>query len=318
MNRKRLFLAIRIVLAAGLLGGIFLTVKPREIGIAFLQADFRLVLAGAALLPLNVYLREYKWRCLVRLVKPDVTRAETWGSLLGGFALGIVTPGRIGEYGRVMFIKNLSPLKLIGLTVIDKFYNLGCTIAFGLPALLTLPWALNFFQGGLFLPLLGLLFLMDALLLYLALDPRPVRSLIYALQMMAPRQGRIAQLLGGLDRFNHPQARLILVLTLAHYLVFLAQYTFLINGFCRLAVLPSSQAAAAVLFAKSALPIAIGDLGIDQLVSMQFFSEFGVPETAALNASLLLFAFNVLLPALAGIPFISRLQIGANPNGAAS
>ncbi len=313
--KRRILFWIKVVVAAVLLAIIFHIVEPSIIWAALREADFRLVAIGAALMPLNIYLQEIKWRYLVRLVRPGVTTAESLGSLLGGFAFGIVTPGRIGEYGRALFIRNTPPLKLIGLTVIDKFYNLGCTIAFGLPALLTLPWMFDLDIGRWFAPLLILVVVIDFALLYLALDPRPVRSLIYAIQLMIPRGGRIAQLVGGLDRFNTPQARVTLTLTVAHYLVFLAQFFFFVAAFERIDPLSSARAAAAVLFSKSALPIAIGDLGIDQLVSMQFFGEFGVSEAAAVNASLLLFALNVLLPSLAGILFIGRLQLGASDNG---
>jgi uncharacterized membrane protein YbhN (UPF0104 family) len=158
--------------------------------------------------------------------------------------------------------------------------------------------------------MIAVLAAIDGTLLFLALDPRPVRSLIYALQMLFPRRGGIAQIVGGLDRFSQPQARVTLVLTLAHYSVFLTQYYFLISAFAPINLLSSIRSAAAILFTKSALPIAIGDLGLDQLASIQFFGEFGISKVAAFNASILLFALNVLIPALLGILFVGKLQVG--------
>ena len=152
------------------------------------------------------------------------------------------------------------------------------------------------------------MFIVNGILLWAAIDPRPVRSLIYALQMIFPRKDHIAQLLGGLDRFSAPQARKTLVLSLLHYTVFHLQYFFLISGFANIDFISSLRAAAAVLFTKSALPIAIGDLGLDQHISMQFFGEFGVADAAAFNASILMFATNILIPALIGVLFVSRLQ----------
>ena len=286
-------------------------VEPASILTAFRSANLTAVAIGGLLMPLNIFLQEYKWRFLVRLVKPDVKVIETLGSLLVGYAFGIITPGRIGEYSRSLFIRNTPPLKLVGLTVVDKFYNLGCTVAFGFPALLTLPWALGFVHGYQLVTMIAVLAAIDGTLLYLALDPRPVRSLIYALQMLFPRRGGIAQIVGGLDRFSQPQARVTLVLTLAHYSVFLIQYFFLISAFAQINIISSFRSAAAILFTKSALPIAIGDLGLDQLASIQFFGAFNISEVAAFNASILLFAFNVLIPALIGILFVGKLQLGA-------
>jgi uncharacterized membrane protein YbhN (UPF0104 family) len=307
---RRILLWIKIFVAAALLGLMLQFVKPAAIWQALRSARFELVAVGALLMPVNIWLQEYKWRYLVRLVRPAATASETTGSLLGGFAFGIVTPGRLGEYGRALFINDTPPMKLVGLTVIDKFYNLGCTVAFGLPALVTLPFTMKLLPVKFFVPLLALVGVINLFLLFLALDTRPVKSLIYALQLMLPKGNQIAQLVGGLERFGGREARVTLLLTLAHYAVYLAQYYFIINGFCRLGLAVSARGAAAVLFTKSALPISIGDLGLDQLVSVQFFGQFGALPGAAFDASLLLFAFNVLLPALAGVAFMGRLQIG--------
>lgn len=310
--KKKILFGIKILISALLLGIIFLTIDMSNIRNAFLSARLDLLLIGVLLMPLNILFQEYKWRYLLKLVNPQTKFSESLGSLLGGFAFGIVTPGRIGEYGRSLLVKDTPQLKLVGLTVIDKFYNLGCTIAFGLPALLTLPFAHTLIRGYLFYSMILMLLVLNSILLYMALDPRPVRSLIYALQMIFPRKGRIAQLLGGLDRFNAPQARMMLLLTLIHYLIFQVQYFLLITGFANIDIFSSIRGAAAILFVKSALPIAIGDLGLDQWISMGFFNEFGVSNAEALNASLLLFTINVLIPALIGTIFVVRIQFGKN------
>ncbi len=309
MNRT-ILVVIKIFIAAALLGLIMIFIDPGEIWKALKLADFRFVVFGVALMPLNIYLQLIKWRYLVRLVNPNITTGAALGSLLGGFSFGIVTPGRIGEYGRALYIKDTPTLNLIGLTVIDKFYNLGCTIAFGMPALFSLPVIFNFMHGYFFVSILLLIISADFTLLYISLDPRPVRSIIYALQMLFPKRDKIAQLLGGLDRFSSPQARLVLMWTILHYAVFHLQYFLLINGFASIDFFSSARAAASILFVKSVFPVAIGDLGLDQIVSMQFFGEFGVMQAQAFNASILLFASNVLLPSLIGILFIANLQIG--------
>ncbi|MDP8228304.1 MAG: lysylphosphatidylglycerol synthase transmembrane domain-containing protein [Candidatus Electryoneaceae bacterium] len=305
---RRYFLYLKIVAAVALLGVMFYTIRLDAILAALKSARYELLVIGIMLMPVNLGIQAYKWRYLVRLVRPEATTLETVGSLLGGFTFGIVTPGRIGEYSRVLFIHDTPPLKLMGLTIMDKFYNLGCIIAFGLPALLTLPAVSGFFHGHFFIPMLILLVLVDLTLLYFALDPRPVRSLLHALQLTFPRRDKIAQLAGGLDRFGAPQARKTLLLTLLYYCVFLTQYFVLLNGFTSLKLAESIRIGASVLFTKSALPITIGGLGMDQLVSVQFSGQFYVPPEAAFNASMLLFAINVLTPALFGLFFVIRLQ----------
>lgn len=301
---------IKIVIALGLFGIMLYTVKLNSIADAFKSARYEFVILGALLMPLNVGMQVYKWRYLVKLVRPEASFMETLGSVLGGFTFGIVTPGRIGEYSRVLFIRDTPPMKLMGLTVIDKLYNYGCMVGFGLPALLTLPWVFQFFQGHFFIPLMILVVLTDVVLLYFAFDPRPVRSLLHALQLMFPRKNQIKQLAGGLDRFNHPQAKIMLLLTSIYYLIVLLQHYLFLQAFTSLNIIETFRITSAVLLTKFALPITIGGLGMDQLVSVQYAGQFAVPAEAAFNASMVLFAVNMLTPALVGLLFISKMQIG--------
>ncbi|MBM3326085.1 MAG: flippase-like domain-containing protein [Calditrichaeota bacterium] len=309
MSRRKFFY-LKIVIGLALLGLISWMVDPQNILSALADVRVAFVAWAAALMPVNIALQEYKWRYLVRLVKPEVKAGQTLGSLLGGMTFGIVTPGRLGEYGRTLLIPDTPALKLVGLTVIDKFYNLGLTAALGLAALFTLPWAREFLGGGYaYKGTLIAIAALDLTLLYFALDPRPVRSLIYAVQLLLPKGDKVAQIAGGIDRFTSRQAVVVLLVTMLHYAVFLLQYFILLNGFTALNFIFSARGAAATLFLKSSLPIAIGDLGVDQIVAVQFFSQFNVPAEAAFNASLLLFALNVLIPALAGVIFVGRLPL---------
>ncbi|MFN3822098.1 MAG: lysylphosphatidylglycerol synthase transmembrane domain-containing protein, partial [bacterium] len=304
--RGRLF-GLRLVLGLILLGIVFWTIEPAHIWRALRSAHLSHLFWAGAFMPLNLYFQAAKWGYLVRLTSPGERAIRIWGSLLGGFSLGIATPGRIGEYGRAVLLPGTPPLKLVGLTVIDKFYNLGCTLAFGLPALFLLPQVRKVFgEGYLFYATLLFLLLIDLLLLYCALDPRPVKSLLIAAQLLLPKGDRMAQLFGGLDRFFAPQARVTLLWTLAHYGVYLLQYHLLINGMSQLPFYRSAQGAAALLLTKSALPITIGGLGVDQIVAVQFFGQMGVASEEAFNASLLLFGINVVIPALIGLIFLVR------------
>jgi len=301
---------IKVVVALGLFGLMLYSVKIDPIIAAFKSARYELVLLGLLLMPVNIGIQIFKWRYLVRLARPETGFIEAMGSLLGGNTFGIVTPGRIGDYSRVLFIRNTPPLKLMGLTVIDKLYNYGCMIAFGLPALLTLPWVLDFFQGRFVIPLIVLVIITDLALLYFAFDPRPVKSLLHALQLMFPLKNKIKQLVGGLDRFTYPQARVTLTLTTVYYLVVLMQHYLFLQAFTKLGIIDTFRITAAVLLTKFVLPITIGGLGMDQLVSVQYSSQFAVPAEAAFNASMVLFAINILTPALVGLFFIGRMQIG--------
>ena len=69
---------------------------------------------------------------------------------------------------------------------------------------------------------------------------------------------------------------------------------------------------ALVFFAKSAIPqVTLGDLGVREGAAVFFLGAYGVAPAAALDASLALFALNLVLPSLAGVPLLLRLRLQA-------
>ncbi|MEX1054624.1 MAG: hypothetical protein WED81_01245, partial [Rhodothermales bacterium] len=67
---------------------------------------------------------------------------------------------------------------------------------------------------------------------------------------------------------------------------------------------------ALVFFVKLLLPpVTLMDVGIREGAAVFFLGSLGFPEAAALNASLLLFTINLLIPAAAGLPLVMRLRL---------
>jgi len=70
----------------------------------------------------------------------------------------------------------------------------------------------------------------------------------------------------------------------------------------------ASKAAASMFLAKTILPISFSDLGIREGAAVYFFGKIDVSAAAALNASLLLFLFNIAVPAIAGLPILLKTK----------
>jgi uncharacterized membrane protein YbhN (UPF0104 family) len=93
----------------------------------------------------------------------------------------------------------------------------------------------------------------------------------------------------------------LLVLSVAFYLVFIAQFVLLLQAMGGGATLGICAGAATVMFLKTVIPpLTFGELGIREGVAVFVFAPLGFRAGAAFDASLLLFALNVLLPAIAG------------------
>src|SRR4030042_1947697 len=65
---------------------------------------------GWILLLPNLYLQWLRWHILLRRIQKNLSWTESPPSLLGGLAIGTVTPGRFGEIGRLFFLSQCERL----------------------------------------------------------------------------------------------------------------------------------------------------------------------------------------------------------------
>lgn len=299
-------LAVAAALAAWLLG--------RLDGRALLEALRGLspaALAGAlALLVPNLGLQYLRWAWLVRSRRPDAPSGLVWRSLLGGMALGTLTPGRVGEHGRAAWFAG-DRTELVALSLLDKLASAGVTGLAGAAGLLWLPtWDLSIF--GDFAPLvLGALAAYGAAVLgwslaglALLLAPGRITGWFRRLPGLgrSARLERVQKAMQLIDRGT----RLKLLLAAAGFTTtFLAQFVLLVRGLGF-----HSQwdwaAAAGTMFLKSLFPISLGDIGVRELFAANLFESLGARPETAVAAAFLLFGINLLLPSLAGLALWAR------------
>ncbi len=308
-RRLRFLFGIKILLTLAVLGLLVFTIHPQEIFRAVRGARYPLVLASLALVLPSLGLRALKWGYLLRQVKPTARVSEICNTLLVGFTFAVITPGQVGEFGRAFFITGRPRLELIGLSFIDKLYDLLAIILCGSLALLLLPGLVLGGNNYLFISCCLLVLLFWAILILLVLSPRWIRDLLYAVNVMLPYRDKIKIVLSGMDPIWRKQSLILFGLGMAHYLVSLVQFYLLVLSFESVSIFDSFRATGATIFVKAALPISIGGLGVGETASVGFFRLFGVSKAAAFNGSLVLFSMNILLPALIGVLVLLRLRI---------
>jgi len=314
LSRARLLLGIKIFLTALVLGLLIITIKPREILNAVIGARHELVLVSLALVIPNLALRALKWGYLLRRVKPEAPVSEILNTLLVGFTFAVVTPGQLGEFGRAFFITGRPRLELIGLSFIDKWYNLMAIVLGGSLGVLLLPGLVFDGNAYLFVSCCVLVSIFWAALILAIASPRWIRDLLYAVNVMLPYRDKIKVLLSGLDPIYRRQSLILGGLGLLHYLNYIVQFYLLVLSFQSIRIFDAYRAASATIFVKAALPISVGGLGVGETASVGFFRLFGVSSVAAFNASVMLFSMNILLPAVIGVFVLLRLRI-ASENG---
>jgi uncharacterized protein (TIRG00374 family) len=258
-------------------------------------------IAGAALLMfVNIGLQIMKWRYFVRLVDPAATNLETAASLLFGITLGAITPGQIGEFGgRALHHTSISAGTLIGLTLVDKVQMMCIMGISGVASVVVL------FQCG---PIIGAISIVVSMFLFLFIFFK-----LNALQRVTLRfkfsffeRPSIQDLLSAVSIFRLRDLFASFGLSAGFYIVIYLQMFLLLNAFSPVHAADAYLGFAAMMFLKSLVPVSLGDLGIREASSVYFYALRGIANTTALNASLLLFVINILLPSLLGLIFIPR------------
>lgn len=302
---------LKLALAGAALFGLGQVVAWSALSEAAAAASVGWAGAALALLPLNVGLEAYRFH---RLLRRSLPHAPSFGAVLaaivGSYPLGLLTPARLGDYaGRALYLRGVPVSTTAALTFSERTATLACCLAFGVVAL---PFWIT--RPGVAAGWAALLPVAAAGTLALAafvLRPRVAARMIAAvLPFRRLRPAAVA-----LGAVPAGEARVLLALSALRYAVFATQFVLLVRAFAPDGAWTAGDWAAAaggvalVFFAKSAVPgVTLGDLGVREGAAVYFLAAFG--GAAAFNASLGLFAINLLLPALAGLPLVARLRVG--------
>jgi uncharacterized membrane protein YbhN (UPF0104 family) len=269
------------------------------------------IAAALALMPLNIGLEAYRWHLLVRRLAPETPYSASLAAVLSGYPLGLVTPARAGDYvGRALYLPYEHKGELMALTFAERMATLACTLLAGLAAMIPFLRSQTDLPGAAWATLFAAAALGTAGFVLLLLHPRLGHRVLDVALPFRP----VRRALAVLDRFDRHDARRLLGLSAVRYGVFSLQFVLLVFAFePGAAWLPVMMGVALVFFAKSAIPsFTLGDLGIREGAAVFFLGALGVAAAAALEASLVLFGINLLIPALVGLPLVLRLRLAAD------
>jgi uncharacterized membrane protein YbhN (UPF0104 family) len=256
------------------------------------------------LLFLNIFLQYTKWKFTCEHLFGEKSKRKIILSLFYGFPAAVFTPARAGEYfGRGLAFKNRPFSEIILATMADKFFTILATFIIGSFGMVIFVY--KFYAANIFIPvplITVLIFLTSITILSLVSDKKWFDNLLKFLS----NHKYLKKISERLEMFNKLDKNFAYKMTLYSGLFFfcyLVQFVLLIIAFSHHAPLGDFLLASIlIMFSKSILsPLSLSELGIREGASIFFLSQFGEPAIVALNASLSLFAINILLPSIIGL-----------------
>lgn len=251
-----------------------------------------------------------RWAILAKHAGKEATWADIFRSYWVGFTLAVVTPGRIGQFARCFGLK-VPVARAIGVSLLERFYATIVLNGAGPLALALMILGGAFLPAGVWrAPLALCLCLIGLGVLFLGIVPRALLPTLLWIVRRLPLSEKLGRIVGVLDGLHGRLTLILLALSLLSTAVALLQFVILLWAMG--ITLPLGVGMLAVMvnfFLKANLPISMAGLGVGEWTAVFCLSELGVAPAAAVAGSLVLFAINVLSPALLGIPVLPALRL---------
>lgn len=295
---------MRVGFSAGLVALILWRVPVQAMCSAIQDLDGSWLWMALASALATLAIRTLKWQRLLQAVGSRLSGRDVMLSLFGGFALGVVTPGRLGEFGRCMFIPETKRGAVISLNVLDRLFDSWSVATYAVVSLFLAgrrpPAIIALAVWMAFIPVVHGL---PRLISHLEDAPWWGKTFGPQLRNAGPALGKIAMA---------PFAGWALLSTSLDVITFY----FLLSAFHPTGFMTAPATYPWIVMA-SGIPLSLGGLGLREGAAALLLSHYAITAAVATDVALFLFAFLSLLPALCGgiLLLLARKGNGAWPAG---
>lgn len=286
-------IAFRLI-GLGILVIILLQLDLKATAATLARVQWGYLLLATAANPIQFGLKSWRWRELLRLQRVAYPMRDTFLAFMAGFFLGLVTPGRVGEMSRSLYLKQDRGLAVsagLANVLVDRLFDLYTILVLGTLGLILsqlLPdWALALLAAGTLGALvMPLVLLSDRLA---AWGLMIVRHSPFVRNYGSSLTSATARFQEGLRPLLTPSLGGPLLLTLMAYTVFFVQAWLLAQALMLdigIAYLAMCLSIAGVI---TLLPISFLGLGTRDAILIVLFAQLGLAAEQAVAFSTLFF-----------------------------
>lgn len=271
------------------------------------------------LMVINWGLESYKWKLLIGQSE-IISFGKAYRAILGGLAVSIFTPNRVGEFlGRVFILQKTDPLKAILLTIVGSFSQLLVTIVLGSAAYVFFaPRYLQSFMFDSTWLVTGLTFTLVTISLVLIFTFFNI-SVLHRISILIPAKYS-ERLRNSIDAIADCPKRLLLktvLLSTVRYFVFSTQFYLVIRLMGLNFTVWQCMLVIPVFFLLLVIipTVAITEIGVRGSMSVFLFGLLAgsrglnaSDSLAVISASSLIWLINIVVPSLAGVLVVFRIK----------
>ncbi|MBX3330266.1 MAG: flippase-like domain-containing protein [Nitrospira sp.] len=276
-----------------------------HIGVERLGANLRRIDGGwfvSAFLcsPFIVLVSALKWHEIIQAEAQGLTYWEAVRAFLGGTFFGLLTPGRLGEFGKVALIRQGRLPILAGIALLERMLDVEVLILMALWGV----WGIfgpQAFAAVLVVAVGGAWFIASNWL---------KQQVLSAVLLLTPFKNKVAMVIGGMCAVAPATLAKCAGLRFLACSIDLFQFYLIANSFDSVKFL-HVLAVYPLIILSNLIPLTIGGIGIREAMSMYALSFFNVNPETAVSASFLLFAINTFIPGVTGGLIVARYGISA-------
>jgi len=258
-------------------------------------ANKELLVFSFLTVPVWIGLKSLKWRILLSSFWPETSMWLACRSFMGGLGPGLLTPAKVGEFTRSLYLPYKDNFKVISLVILDRYCDLISLLFFS-------SLGISYFLGlgyGIGMIIFGVIGI----------------ALFYICPFLLKRIGKNSQ---NSKFFKNWFLRLADILEIKPGIFYksllLSSLIFIISMLTSFLLLNSFQATQISLMYKvfpltlltNIFPLTIGNLGIREGATIILLNEFQISSEIAFNIAIILFFLHSFLPAIIGT-FIAQL-----------
>jgi len=262
--------------------GTFRSAKYLNIGIATFS------------IPLMISLKAFKWQILLKSFWPETSFWIACKSYLCGFALGMITPAKIGEVSRSAFLPYEENMKIISLVILDRYCDVIILIFLSIIGLIHFAGIkigfIAFLAG-----LLGISFIFIYPIIFEVLIKKD-----YKLTWIS----KITKMHSDFSKITPKIFLKSLLISFSYFLLSISTSFLLLSSFSAVSYNIVLKVFPLTLL-TNIIPITVGNLGVREGATILLLNNFEISSEAAFNSSILLFFLHSVIPGLIGLLLIN-------------
>lgn len=294
--KQPVIFVLKVMVSFLLLALIVNKIEVKNIVIGFSNIKYPFYIAAAHAGIFNI-IKILKWHYLLQFTQSGSTIRDSLKSYLAGMAGGILTPGRVGEFARILFLPHLNKSVVTGFVIVDKITDLSIVMLMALPGV-------AYFSN--YLTVMSVFFIVLLIIWVFFFPHYPLllaKSIINRYSSITRYKSKIIEISEKIKTIGGTYKLTVITLTIISYCVAISEFYWLINNFQHCDFLISFQTQPLIML-TNLLPITIGGLGLREGTSIMLLKKYGISASTAFSAAFLLFFLNSFLPAVIGFCLI--------------